>query len=170
MNCKKSQQWISQDLDGELSARRKVRLDAHLESCAACRELREQWARVGARLRETRPAAAVTPEAAWADVRRAIRNAGATPAPEAPWIFVPALRWAAATALAVVIGLFVMRTIRGPTPAGVAAAPPAQGTTVELVETDLPGAAPMVYEDAGSGLTVIWVVEKNNQEGGHAGS
>ncbi len=170
MNCKKAKQWISQDLDGELHARRKVRLDAHLATCAACRGVREQWARVGLRLKAAPVAAAQTPEAAWADVRRAIRNAGATPDREVPWVLVPSMRWAVAAAMAVAIGLFIVRTIQGPGPAGVAAVQPEQGTTVELVETDLPGAAPMVYEDAGSGLTVIWVVESNGKEGDHAGS
>jgi anti-sigma factor RsiW len=161
MNCKKAQQWISRDLDGELGARRKSRLDAHISTCAACRELREQWGRVGAQLRETLPVAAQTPEAAWADVRRSIRVSRKEKELWPAWVLVPSVRWATAAALLMLVTLFGLRTRQ---------MAPVEGTTVELVETDLPGAAPMVYEDAGSGLTVIWVVESNGKEGDHAGS
>jgi hypothetical protein len=34
----------------------------------------------------------------------------------------------------------------------------------------LPGATPMVYEDAESGTTVIWIVEANGKERGRAGT
>ena len=39
-----------------------------------------------------------------------------------------------------------------------------------MVETSLPGAMMMVYEDKKSGMTMIWVVEANGEERGHAGS
>ena len=163
MNCRKAQQWISRDLDGELGARRKARLDMHLGSCEACRGVREQWSLAGARLRETRPAPAQSAEAAWADVRRAIRNAGAR---EPIRAFLPVVRWATVAALLVLlVGVGATWRLSRP-PAAVAEA----GTKVEWAQTDLPGASPMVYEDAGSGLTVIWVVEADNKEGGHAGS
>ena len=39
---------------------------------------------------------------------------------------------------------------------------------VESVETDLPGAMTMVYQDKDTGLTVIWVQESENREPVHA--
>jgi anti-sigma factor RsiW len=167
MKCRKAQRWISRDLDGELHGRQKAALDAHVKTCAACARVREKWGLLGIRLRET-PAvpSAQTPEAAWADVRRSIRDAGGSAsAGERFWVLSPGLRWAAVAAAVTVMGvaggLLALQRTRI-----VAAAP---STTVEWAETGLPGAAPMVYEDAGSGLTVIWVVE-SSKEGGHAGT
>ena len=47
---------------------------------------------------------------------------------------------------------------------------PPDGGRVEWVETGLPGASPMVYEDIESGLVIIWVVEANHKEPPHAGT
>jgi anti-sigma factor RsiW len=170
MNCKKARQWISRDLDGELDARRKAGLAVHLEGCPACRGIRESWGRVGIRLREAPAVPAQTPEAAWADVRRSIRKASDRASAPGLWVPVPAMRWAVVAAVVLVMGLFALRVLPWRGPARSAERLPAEGTKVEMVETDLPGAAPMVYEDAGTGLTVIWVVEGDNKEGGHAGS
>lgn len=167
MNCLKAQRWISLEMDGELSPRRAAALRAHLETCAACRQVREGWAQVGAELRARKAPAASTPEAAWADVRRAIRNQAPAAEPAAEWVFGAPLRWAAVAAVLLVLAggaaIFLKK-------APVRQAAREAATQVEMVETGLPDAAPMVYEDAESGLTVIWVVEANRKEGGHVGS
>ncbi|MFH0981190.1 MAG: anti-sigma factor [Planctomycetota bacterium] len=167
MNCGKAQRWISLEMDGELSPRRLSALRAHLEGCPSCRQVREDWVQVGAELRDRKPPAGQAPEAAWADVRRAIRNQAPAAEPAAEWVFGAPLRWAAvAAALLVMAGGAVLFMKKAPMRE--AAREPA--TQVEMVETGLPDAAPMVYEDAESGLTVIWVVEANRKEGGHVGS
>lgn len=48
MRCGEAEKRISDDLDGALSTRRKARLEAHLESCPACRAYRDGLARLQA--------------------------------------------------------------------------------------------------------------------------
>lgn len=165
MNCGKAQRWISLEMDGELSPRRLAALRAHLEGCPACRQVREDWVQVGAELRGRKAPAGPTAEAAWADVRRAIRNQ----VPAAPeWVFGVPLRWVTVAAVLLIAAGGAFFFARTANVREAAAQEPA--TQVEMVETGLPDAAPMVYEDAESGLTVIWVVEANGKEGGHVGS
>ena len=167
MNCEKAVKWISLEMDGELSPGRAARLRTHLDACPACFKVREAWASVGARLRERQVPQPKSPEAAWADVRRAIRNdqKEATEAEEI-WIVGAPLRWAAAALLLMIVGAGLALTLQK----GVGGMARAGGTEVEFVETGLPDATPMVYEDAESGCTVIWVVEANGKKGKHAGS
>jgi len=167
MNCRKAQKWLSLELDGELSPSRKRALEAHLMSCAACRQVREEWGGLRDTFRAREVPAGLTAEAAWADVRRAIRTAGET-APERAW-WTPGMRWiAAAAAVLILAGVGVMTFKKEAVPE-VAIVPP-DGGRVEWVETGLPGASPMVYEDIESGLVIIWVVEANHKEPPHAGT
>ena len=169
MKCLKAQEWLSREMDGELSPSRKNKLDSHLAACPACRDVRERWAALRGQfqVREVPPGA--TAEAAWADVRRAIRtqrpDAGA---PESRGWAGVGLRWAYAAAALVLLGVFGVVTLRKPAGPELAAAP--EGGRVEWVETGLPGASPMVYEDIESGLVIIWVVEANHKELPHAGT
>lgn len=165
MNCRDALKWISMDMDGELPERRRARLAEHLAGCATCRAARESWAVAGERFRAREIPGMPTAEAAWADVRRALRQQGAREAP-APWG--TRLAWAAATAAVIgVVSFMAVWRGREPVAPEVAAKP---ATEVEWVETGLPGATPMVYEDAESGWVVIWIVEANGKEKGHAGS
>lgn len=169
MICRNARKWISLELDGELSVRRSEKLYYHIRRCHSCRSTRDKWVGVGSLLREYVARPAQTPEAAWADVQRALRTSGQTarntariPAGVFSWRWATAA--AAALALCGVLGLWWRA--RGPNVA-VAHAPAAE---VEWVETDLPGASTMVYEDGQSGWLVIWVVEYREREGDHAGS
>lgn len=168
MNCKKARMWISADLDGELSPREKALLEAHLAGCATCRRMREKWGQFGIRMRTAPAPAAPSSEAAWEDIRRTIRTIPRERRIiDASWVFGPGLKWAVAALLVIALGAGIF----GVRPRGrslQAEAPPA--AEVELVETGLPGASPMVYEDAESGWMVIWIVEGNHGGGGHAGS
>ena len=79
-------------------------------------------------------------------------------------------KWAGALAAVCLLLVGVWSVWRGPD------APPYPGaialadrTEVEWVETDLPDAFSMVYEDADTGLTVIWVmVDEPGEEDEHA--
>lgn len=167
MNCTKARKWISLDLDGELAPGRRDALQAHLDACPVCREVREQWARIGADLRARPVPQAQAPEAAWADVRRAIRLAGAREErPEPAWVFGVPVRVAAVIVLVLALGIGTWLMVGRP---GAVSAARAR-TEVEWVETSLPGATPMVYEDAETGWTVIWVVEENGKEPRRAGT
>lgn len=42
MGCEKYEKWISDSLDGELSAKRSRRLDSHLAQCPGCRAYQER--------------------------------------------------------------------------------------------------------------------------------
>jgi len=166
MNCEKAQKWISLGMDGELSPRRAARLHEHLEACSMCRRALHVWASVGVQMRERHVPVMRTPEAVWADVQRAIRHdREEREETKEAWVLGAPLRWAATTLLIMILGSGLFLTFQK-SPAGMAQA---GATGVEFVETGLPDAAPMVYEDAESGWTVIWIVEANGKEGGHAG-
>lgn len=172
MNCRRARRWISAMMDGELPAARRFALEQHLGACEGCRLAREEWSALGARFREQAVAPGLSGEAVWGDVRRAIRLAETGPAQEVAGagLFGVRLRWAAAALTVVFVGLaglVVGRRLLAPRAAELARGAAAH---VESVETGLPGAMPMVYEDAESGVTIIWVVETNPQEDGHAGT
>ncbi len=48
MKCRKYERWISDDLDGRLTAERKAALDNHLASCPSCRAHRREIGRLQA--------------------------------------------------------------------------------------------------------------------------
>ncbi len=170
MNCKKARKWMSREFDDALSDRRIERLNEHLSACADCRAVREQWLKLRSAWRGRPPVEAPPAEALWADVRRAIRHSSAADAPPSwSWRESLGVRQAlvAVAAVAVLLGAAMIHLMRRP-PADFAAAL-STAAVVEYVETELPGAAPMVYQDAETGWTVIWVVEANQKENGHAG-
>jgi len=167
MNRKKAELWMSMALDGELSPRRVARLEAYLNQHPELMEDRATWKANAEFLRaHCRVASAQTAASAWQDVCRAIRLADSSSHEGEGFDF--RLKWA--SALAALLLLFagagvVYRTLQSPAWTVVAEA---DRTEVEWVETDLPDAMSMVYEDADTGLTVIWVLV--TEEHGHAGS
>ncbi len=169
MNRKKAEQWLSMALDGELSARRRARLDAYLAAHPELDDLRNDWQAIGDRYRAAMPPCPQTPEAAWHDVRRAIRVQGDLPHGEIV-TFQGRMKWAGALAAAFLVMMGAWLLVQSPDPGRVGTIAAADRTEVEWVETDLPDAMSMVYEDAETGLTVIWVlVHENGEEDGHAG-
>ncbi|MBU1910746.1 MAG: zf-HC2 domain-containing protein [Verrucomicrobia bacterium] len=168
MNCRKARKWISLDMDGELSVGRKEHLYNHIRRCGSCNALRDRWLSLGDRLRSRVGTPVQTAEAAWADVCRTIRLEKR----EEAWL--PGLlvglswRWAATVVSMLVLGAALGTGIwfrSGRAWPMIARAP---ASVVEWVETGLPKASTMVYEDQESGLVVIWVVEQNGET--HAGS
>lgn len=132
MRCRKCREYISRDLDGELSDKDRGRLERHLSGCADCRSLSQDLRRIvdgAARLETPEPSDGV-----WLSIRNAlVREQAGQPAKGARtlrrpafWLGAPALRYAgiAAVALAfVVTGLAVgLRLGRG----GVPTSPEAQ--------------------------------------------
>lgn len=167
MKCEKAKKWISLEMDGELLPRRANRLHAHFDTCLICQRTRNEWTSIGVRLRERHAPMMWTPDAAWAEVRRAIYNdqEKRKELGEAPVLGAP-LRWAVAALLIMIFGFGSFLTFQK-SPIGISQT---RATQVEFVETGLPDATPMVYEDTESGWTVIWVVEANGRKEGHAGT
>ena len=163
MNCHKAEELLSRALDGEVSAEERVALDAHVASCANCRALREEWSQYSAILRDQKIEPAQTAEALWADVQRAIRLQGEQPAGDALPVFGWRLRWAGVMIVAVLLGMSAFGLWRLRQPGPETAQADERSVEVEFVETDVPGASPMVYQDEESGWTVIWVA---GMEGG----
>lgn len=161
MNPRKAEQWLSAALDGELSPRQLERLDQYLSSHPELSALQEQWRALGDTVRSAQEAPGQTPEAAWQDVRRAIRLAGET-ATEESVAMGRRIRWAGAVAVAalLILGLYALL----PSTRMIYQDRIAQSdrTEVEWVETELPDAMSMVYEDEDTGLTVIWVLVAEN--------
>lgn len=171
MNRLKAEQWLSMALDGELSPRRRAKLDAYLAAHPELADLQKEWAAIGDRYREQTVEPAQTPEAAWQDVQRLIRLHKSTDTPQPQWRprYVR-IQLAGLAVAALVIGFGFWRLTQLPPDIPFAAIAEADRTEVEWVETDLPDAMSMVYEDADTGLTVIWVlVHDNGEDDEHAG-
>ncbi len=156
---------LSQWLDGRLSSDRAARLEEQVASDAALRDSAEAWRQIGSLLRQETPELTQTPEAAWADVQRALRQAPAAGARPVAMPWNPRLAWSGgliAALLVVAFSLFSLQISRTGPVAQAAAAQPA--VEVEWVEVEWPDAMPMVYQDDDTGLTVIWMVELETKE------
>ncbi len=161
MNPLKVEQWLSAALDGELSHRQRERLERYLAAHPELSVLQNQWRALGDTVRTAQAPPEQTPEAAWQDVRRAIRLAGDEVSSETAAMG-RRIRWAGAVAVAalLILGLYALlpstrmvytdRIVR------------ADRTEVEWVETELPDAMSMVYEHEDTGLTIIWVLVAEN--------
>ena len=77
MNCAKAARWTSEYADGALDAGKSARLERHLESCPACRELLRDF-RAMARDARGLDAPAV-PNQAWTRIRARLRDGAAVP-------------------------------------------------------------------------------------------
>lgn len=161
MNCDQAEKWISRSLDAELEVARQRKLDEHLAGCASCSRLKTEWEKLGNALREEVAATLPDTDAAWADIRERIHESEAGRSKIIPWQV--HFRWAAGLAALFLLsfGVYFSR----PRPVSEAVPLPV-GTTVEFVETEIPGASPMVYMDQESGWTVVWVVEGGAYDNG----
>ncbi len=171
MNRRKAEQWISRALDGELSPGRQARLARALENDPALADLRRKWASYRELLRAAIREPAQTPEAAWQDVRRAIRlESGRKDAQPAEIRFGGRVKWASAMAVTMLLLLGGIYSIQYRARHETDRVAQSDRTIVEWVESDLPDAMSMVYEDEETGLTVIWVLTaENGEEDPHAG-
>jgi tetratricopeptide (TPR) repeat protein len=120
MTCRKSMEYISRAIDGDLSERENARLERHLAACGECRVLREDLRKIvrgAARLETPEPSSEV-----WRGVKAKL-EAGAVRAPAEGAAIVrrplfglslPALKWAGAAALALILvasGLVIGRRL-----------------------------------------------------------
>jgi predicted anti-sigma-YlaC factor YlaD len=70
MRCETMKKWLSDDLDGALSPKRKVRLEAHLRECRVCRGYRADLTRLQAEV----PSAVDRSPDYWADFERGVES------------------------------------------------------------------------------------------------
>ena len=131
MRCRTAQRHISRSVDGELSAGRARRLERHLDKCADCRALAADLRAIaGAAPRIDAPEPS---DKVWKSIRAELARADMEPSRAAVGrerrpllgLGVPALRYAGAAALALVlvaagvfIGLRLGRQGASPAPAG----------------------------------------------------
>lgn len=157
---------LSRYHDGELPAAERARVEAWLRESAEARETGAAFERFGRLLRDEPPPPTPSAEAFAADVRRRIRlQAAGGAAPPAGGLFGSRLRWAGGiVALAAVFGMgaWLVKTA--------ILAPPLVSADVEWVETGIPGASTMIYQDDEVGLTVIWLMENAPREQTNGGS
>lgn len=169
MNKERAEYWLSQALDGELSPRRQRRLEKALAKDPSLADLREQWLAIGLSCRAQTVEPPQTPEAAWQDVQRAIRLSADESRQPSPSCFGGVWRWSLSAAAVLMLSVGIWWGSR-PVDYPRAVIPLAERTQVEWVESDLPDAISMVYEDGDTGITVIWVMMDDVQEdNGHAG-
>ena len=77
MNCAKAARWTSEYADGALDAGKSARLERHLESCPACRELLGDFQAMARDAR--RLEAPEVPAQAWTRIRARLRDGAAVP-------------------------------------------------------------------------------------------
>jgi anti-sigma factor RsiW len=172
MNCNRAQEWISAQRDGALDPARTEPLKAHLAACGACRAFALSLDTAARLLRERPAPAGPTPEAAWADVQRALRQQPSTAPVFAPmWEWLGNRPWrlagtAAACGVIAFTAVWRLATPAVPVPVPTPAAP--HTTEVLHVATGLADASTMVYEDEETGWTVIWVMPAEGDDHAHS--
>lgn len=154
------EQVLSRYLDGELSPGQEEELRHALSESGDLEQLDAEFREIGNLLREQEIPPGMPGEVAWSDIRRTLRLRE-TAGEAGIGILGSRLKWAAAmmTLVFVLLGLAVMRTRNT-----LVAVSPAE---VEWVDTDVPGATTMVYQDDETGLTVIWMMEEETDEHGN---
>ncbi len=162
MRCRKAQRYVSRSIDGELTGRKARRLECHLGTCGECRALVEDLRAIAggaAKLDTPEPSDRV-----WKGIRAGLAAADLKPSraglgPERRPLFglgVPALRYAGAAALAVVLvvsGVVVgLRLGRQGIPAG-----PEAGEKYTLAKLD---EAERFYQQAIKSLSEAFASQK----------
>ena len=122
MRCDKAKRRTSDDLDGRLSGKSRIRLEAHMRECGSCRAYRAALERIqsqAVRMRDSGPG----PEYFAASLVRLRAKLTAEAAPSArfgrqPEVFVPRARWAWAGAASLLLAaaalFFIFSRTRSP--------------------------------------------------------
>lgn len=157
MNCREAEKWIAIEREGALGDSRRAALDAHLSSCASCREQRAELA-AAVQTWKAADAKVELPnvETEWHAIRRRMRN---TEKPSVAWFpgwLAPALGVAAIAVIALVIA--------GPWTFS-PDVPSATVARAEYVEVADESASTLVYVDEESGWLVVWAVSPTAEAG-----
>lgn len=148
---------VSRFIDGDLTPSERARFEQELAQSPDLTRLQMDYHKLGEFLRGQEVPIGQTPDAAWADIRRSIRLAKSDskarrvmPGSRLKWVV------AMGSVCFVLLGGGIVRNLISPTIE--------QVTEVEWVETEVPGAMTMVYQDDDTGLTVIWMMEEDDRD------
>ena len=137
MHCLRARRALAAYSSGELSAKDRAALEAHLSACASCRAqhdlLARSWDALGA-VEDIEPSADFTRSTA-AAVRAAATRSDRGPAPSALWL---RMAWAFSLVLAIAIGGAVGRELVLPTTAMAASGTPESEVWLGAVFGDIP--------------------------------
>ena len=169
MKSNRREKLLSRYLDGDISRAGARKVETWMEEDDSLRKTREEYEALGDLLRQ---GGAVdecpSAERMWQDVRRSIRNLEPDAGPAQPAVFGSRVRWATAMVMVLFAALGAWVVLRAPEPGS--GMDRVEAAEVEWVETDLPGASTMVYRDADTEMTVIWLLDANDAESTHVGS
>ena len=175
MNCRHAQDELLAARDASHGAAGSSALTEHLQNCAECRAVQQQFAQATNAWRETE-AKVTIPDAQqeWHAVRRRLRQGETTTSPAPHW-WRRTLQFSAPLAAAAVIALVVWSGRESPAPptldptststeiaqiddpwAEEFADHFAYAANVEYVETENEDASPFVYVDDESGWLIVW--------------
>ncbi len=159
-------QLISRGLDGELNAPERERLDDLLARDPVAAKTAQQWYAAGDAMRSTAARTqAPDPLLAWQDIRREIRRGESAGESSRSHVFSGAWMRAGALAAFIVAGYLGWAGWQHGRQGQVvtAAVPDQPAARVEWVEAEIPGATTMIFTDAETDLTVIWMdLAQNN--------
>jgi anti-sigma factor RsiW len=164
MTCRKVRNLIPLAAGDDLRPRPAAAVRAHVAACPACRAELEAFRAELAGLKAAARAEGIAgwTEAEWkaamARVRADANGTAPSPVRAAGSAFAP--RWAAASAIGVVLGLVVLGGLfRGPSPHPDAAAGPAEAlVTARTGEQDT---LTMTMVSPETGLQIVWILDKN---------
>jgi len=115
MKCKKFEKWISDELDGKLSLKKKAKLGTHVADCGACRMYKERLRRIeaGAKCLAVPQPGREYWESSIERLRASLtaeKDSSPAPRKQSPAFFpISRLAWAgAASVLAVAIGIYLL--------------------------------------------------------------
>jgi anti-sigma factor RsiW len=165
MTCRKVRRFISLAAGDDLEPRRAAAFRAHLAACPACRAELEAFRADLAELKAAARAEGVAgwTEAEWkatmARMRAEANGTVPSPAREAGPAFAP--RWAAASAIGIVLGLVVMGVLfRGPSPRPDTKAS-AGGSGPVAAGSGEQDRLTMTLVSPETGLQIVWILDKN---------
>ncbi|MGC9450007.1 MAG: anti-sigma factor family protein [Oceanipulchritudo sp.] len=151
--ARRLQSWF----DGEVSATECGEIESLLERDAQARDFVKGLSRTREALQEAH-AGSIDVEGTWGEFLEKLNRSEQERASRV--LSFPQVMAAAAAVMALGIAVWLPFRQAGDQ----AARERPLGATVEMVETDLEGATPIVYIDQPSGWTVVWVLEEEPEE------
>ena len=161
MDCNETERLISADRDGALTESQRSVLEAHLGSCARCRQFRANLAAAAAAWKSSNQSAKTSDvDREWFAIRRRIRHLEESDSVS------PVRRWRQARWLSLPIGaaaalLAAALFLTDPEPKP----PSVVFAAAEYVEVEDESASVVVFVDEESGWLVVWSLPEVNETG-----
>jgi len=154
---------ISRSLDGRLSPAERAKAERLLAADPQAASAARAWQSIGDQLRmDAARVAPPDPVLAWDDIRRQIRNAQPETSPSFSGL---PFRWAAGLASVLLIGIASWLYFKAEvSPVAGSTASSEAVSRVEWVVAEVPGATTMIYTDAETDMTIIWMDLAQNSD------